>query len=265
MPILQPELLLYISAGALVGFAVGLTGVGGGSLMTPILLLFGFPPQVAIGTDLLYASITKSSGMVMHARRQNVDWTIMKRMAAGSIPAALLTAGALWLLSSNADDYAPLLTTALGITLIVTALVLLFKRRLQRLVSHRPTGLLGSVQQQAGGWTVVMGVLLGVFVTLSSVGAGAIGTAVLLVLYPALAPIRVVGTDLAHAVPLTLIAGLGHLALGHVDLGLLIALLMGSLPAIYIGTHLGHRIPSHIMHPVLVTVLLALGIKYAVF
>ena len=116
MPILQPELLLYISAGALVGFAVGLTGVGGGSLMTPILLLLGFPPQVAIGTDLLYAAITKSSGMVMHARRRNVDWTIMKRMAAGSIPAALLTATAMWLLASDADDYAPLLTTALGIT-----------------------------------------------------------------------------------------------------------------------------------------------------
>ena len=261
MPILQPELLLYISAGALVGFAVGLTGVGGGSLMTPLLLLFGFPPQVAIGTDLLYAAVTKSSGMVMHARRRNVDWTIMKRMAAGSIPAALLTAAALWLLASDADDYAPLLTTALGITLIVTALVLLFKHRLQAIVNHRPSGLLGSAQHRAGVWTVAMGILLGVFVTLSSVGAGAIGTAVLLILYPA----RVVGTDLAHAVPLTLIAGLGHLALGHVDLSLLAALLMGSLPAIYIGTHVGHRVPNHIMHPVLVTVLLALGIKYAVF
>ncbi|MCK5887861.1 sulfite exporter TauE/SafE family protein [Alcanivorax jadensis] len=265
MPILQPELLLYIGAGALVGFAVGLTGVGGGSLMTPILLLFGFPPQVAIGTDLLYAGITKSSGMVMHARRGNVDWAIMKRMAAGSIPAALLVTATLWLLASSADDYAPLLTTALGITLIVTALVLLFKRRLQSWGTHHPAGVLGAAQQRAGAWTVAMGILLGVFVTLSSVGAGAIGTAVLLVLYPALAPIRIVGTDLAHAVPLTLIAGLGHLALGHVDPGLLVALLMGSLPAIYIGTHVGQRIPNHIMHPVLVTVLLALGVKYAVF
>ena len=110
-----------------------------------------------------------------------------------------------------------------------------------------------------------MGILLGIFVTLSSVGAGAIGTAVLLILYPALAPVKVVGTDLAHAVPLTLVAGLGHLALGHVDPGLLLALLMGSLPAIYIGTHVGHRVPGHIMHPLLVTVLLALGVKYAVF
>ncbi|KZX63754.1 hypothetical protein A3724_05885 [Alcanivorax sp. HI0033] len=265
MPLLQPELLLYIGAGALVGFAVGLTGVGGGSLMTPLLLLFGFPPQVAIGTDLLYAAITKSSGMVMHARRGNVDWTILKRMAAGSIPAALLTATALWLLASDAGDYAPLLTTALGITLIVTALVLLFKHRLQALAKPQSASIMGSVQQRAGAWTVVMGILLGVFVTLSSVGAGAIGTAVLLILYPALAPVKVVGTDLAHAVPLTLVAGLGHLALGHVDPGLLLALLMGSLPAIYIGTHVGHRVPGHIMHPLLVTVLLALGVKYAVF
>lgn len=233
--------------------------------MTPLLLLFGFPPQVAIGTDLLYAAITKSSGMVMHARRGNVDWTILKRMAAGSIPAALLTATALWLLASDTGDYAPLLTTALGITLIVTALVLLFKPRLQAMANTQSASLMGSVQQRAGAWTVAMGILLGVFVTLSSVGAGAIGTAVLRILYPALAPVRVVGTDLAHAVPLTLVAGLGHLALGHVDLNLLLALLMGSLPAIYIGTHVGHRVPSHIMHPLLVTVLLALGVKYAVF
>ncbi len=264
MPILQPELLLYIGAGALVGFAVGLTGVGGGSLMTPLLLLFGFPPHVAIGTDLLYASVTKSSGMIMHARRHNVDWTIMRRMAIGSLPAALLTAATLWALSSDASAYAPVLTTALGVTLIVTALVLFFKHRLQARASLRK-GLLGTMQKHPAGWTVAMGIVLGVFVTLSSVGAGAIGTAVLLVLYPALAPIRVVGTDLAHAVPLTLIAGLGHLALGHVDLSLLVALLAGSLPAIYMGTHLGHRIPNRIMHPVLVTVLLALGIKYAVF
>lgn len=177
----------------------------------------------------------------------------------------MLTAATLWLLASDAGDYAPLLTTALGITLIVTALVLLFKHRLQALANPQSASFMGSVQQRAGAWTVAMGILLGVFVTLSSVGAGAIGTAVLLILYPALAPVKVVGTDLAHAVPLTLVAGLGHLALGHVDPGLLLALLMGSLPAIYIGTHVGHRVPSHIMHPLLVTVLLALGVKYAVF
>lgn len=259
------ELLLYIAAGALVGFAVGLTGVGGGSLMTPLLLLFGFPPHVAIGTDLLYASITKSSGIYMHQKRGTIRWRVMGLLALGSIPAAALTTLLLATVFGDAREYASLLTTSLGVMLIITATVLLFKRRIQIKSHEGSSPLLRSVQHHRAAWTVAMGLVLGALVTLSSVGAGAIGTALLLVLYPRLAPVQVVGTDLAHAVPLTLVAGLGHLFLGHVDFKLLTALLIGSLPAIWAGTHLGTRLPDRVLHPILVTVLLALGVKYAVF
>lgn len=259
------EFLLYIAAGALVGLAVGVTGVGGGSLMTPLLLLFGFPPHVAIGTDLLYAAITKSSGMYMHARRHTVQWRVVGLMAAGSLPAAGLTALLLATVFTDADEYGGLLTTSLGVMLIMTASVLVFKGRIQKRSLDGDSAFLTSIQHHQGVWTLVMGLVLGVLVTLSSVGAGAIGTAVLLMLYPHLPPIRIVGTDLAHAVPLTLLAGLGHLFLGHVDLKLLGALLIGSLPAIWVGTHLGTRLPDRVLHPILVTVLLGLGIKYAVF
>ncbi|MDX1804136.1 MAG: sulfite exporter TauE/SafE family protein [Alcanivorax sp.] len=262
MELLSPHLLLYIATGSVVGLAVGLTGVGGGSLMTPLLLLFGFPPQTAIGTDLLYAAITKSSGMAMHARRSNVDWTIVGRMAAGSLPAAGLTALLLGTLFSGALQYRALLTTSLGVMLILTAAVLLLRTRLQRLALDGRSRL-AALQKHTALWTLITGAALGCLVTLSSVGAGAIGTALLLILYPQLKSIRVVGTDLAHAVPLTLAAGLGHLALGHVNYPLLAALLIGSLPAIYIGTQLGNRLPDRLLQPILVTVLLGLGVKYA--
>ncbi len=259
------EFLLYIAAGAAVGFAVGLTGVGGGSLMTPMLLMFGFPPQVAVGTDLLYAAITKSTGIVMHAQRRTIRWRIVLLMGAGSLPAALATT---WLLSrffSSANDYASLLTTTLGVMLIFTAAVLLFRGRLQQSAHLGSNPVLGSLQHHRAAWTLVIGVVLGVLVTLSSVGAGAIGAAILLVLYPRLPSVQVVGTDLAHAVPLTLVAGIGHLLLGHVDWKLLAALLIGSIPAIYLGTRAGERLPDRILHPILVTLLMALGLKYALF
>jgi uncharacterized membrane protein YfcA len=259
------SLLLYIATGAAVGFAIGLTGVGGGSLMTPLLLLFGFPPQTAIGTDLLYASITKASGVYLHAKRHNVDWTTVGTLAAGSLPASILTSLLLALLGNQNHDYRPLLTASLGIMLIATASVLLFRRRLHQHASQGTHPALRKLQQHSRTATFLMGIALGVLVTLSSVGAGAFGTAMLLVLYPAFSSIRVVGTDLAHAVPLTLVGGLGHLWLGHVDIELLASLLIGSLPAIYIGTHLGHRLPDKLLHPLLAVTLMLLGIKYAFF
>ncbi|MBQ0753594.1 MAG: sulfite exporter TauE/SafE family protein [Gammaproteobacteria bacterium] len=256
---------LYVLAGAVVGFAVGLTGVGGGSLMTPLLLLFGFPPQVAVGTDLLYASITKSTGIYMHAKRTTIRWRIVALMAAGSLPAALATT---WLLASvfrHAEEYASILTTSLGIMLVITSVVLMFRGRIQQKSHENSSPVLISLQQHKAVWTIVMGVILGVLVTLSSVGAGAIGTAVLLILYPRLPSVHIVGTDLAHAVPLTLVAGIGHLFLGHVNWELLAALLVGSVPAIYVGTHAGAKMPDKILQPILVTVLMALGLKYAIF
>ncbi|MBU6950538.1 MULTISPECIES: sulfite exporter TauE/SafE family protein [unclassified Hahella] len=255
------EILLYIVAGAGVGFLVGLTGVGGGSLMTPLLILFGFPAHTAIGTDLLYAAITKSGGVVTHARSGTVNWKLAATLGAGSIPASIITTQVLAHYFPHPEAYKHLLTTSLGLMLIVTAAVLLFKDRLLRASS----GATVMSDERRAGVTVFMGVILGVFVTLSSVGAGAIGTALLMLLYPALSSSRVVGTDLAHAVPLTFIAGLGHMQLGNIDYYLLGSLLIGSLPAIHFGTALAKRMPSAVLRPALASMLLIIGVKYAFF
>ncbi len=255
------DVLLYILAGAGVGFAVGLTGIGGGSLMTPLLLLFGFPAPTAIGTDLMYAAITKTGGIVAHHKQKTIDWKIVWELAAGSIPASLFT---IWLLSNwfnNSAAYSSILTSSLGFMLIMTALIILCRNKFVH--SSQTEGMVHWLQNRAAYVTFVMGFLLGVLVTLSSVGAGAFGTAVLLILYPALAPIRVVGTDLAHAVPLTLVAGFGHLFLGNVDFVLLGTLIVGSLPAIHLGAKVGQRLPAVLLQRLLALVLLVMGIRYA--
>ncbi|MEE4299596.1 MAG: sulfite exporter TauE/SafE family protein [Pseudomonadales bacterium] len=258
------DLLLYVIAGASVGFAIGVTGVGGGSLMTPLLLLFGFPLHVAIGTDLLYAAVTKAGGMAAHARQRSVDWHLVTLLALGSIPASVLTVWALHDLFGAPDAYAPLLTTALGAMLMLTALSILLRDRLQALAPAQ-SRVRARLDEHAGLLTLLMGLLLGVCVTLSSVGAGAFGAAVLMALYPALRAVRIVGTDIAHAVPLTLIAGLGHLALGNVDFTLLGALLVGSLPAIWLGSRVAERLPDRVMRPILATLLAGLGVRFALF
>lgn len=259
------DFYLYIIAGASVGFAVGLTGVGGGSLMTPILLMFGFPPHIAVGTDLLYAAVTKSGGVIAHHRQGTIRWRVALLLGAGSIPASLLTVYVLHgYFQNNSESYGHLLTSSLGFMLILTALVIIFKGRLKD-PNASPGPAQTWMQQRAAPLTVVMGALLGVMVTLSSVGAGAIGTAVLLILYTRLPPIQIIGTDLLHAVPLTLVAGLGHLFLGNVDFYLLGSLLVGSLPAIFAGTWVGTRIPAKFLQPLLASVLLLIGCKYAFF
>jgi len=257
------DLLYYIIAGASVGLAIGLTGVGGGSLMTPILLMFGFPPHIAIGTDLLYASITKSGGVLMHQKQKTIDWSIMAKLAAGSIPASAITVILLNIYFKDVNEYSQILTTSLGFMLILTALVLIFKRRIQEHQLEKSVPVLVNFQHHAGLVTILMGIVLGVLVTLSSVGAGAFGTAVLMVLYPSLSSIKIIGTDLSHAVPLTLIAGIGHLFLGHIDFVLLGSLLIGSLPAIYVGTRLGRKLPENVLQPILASALLLLGLKFA--
>ncbi|WP_411745695.1 sulfite exporter TauE/SafE family protein [Reinekea sp.] len=256
------EIILFVMAGAAVGLIVGMTGVGGGALMTPILLLFGFPPHIAIGTDLWYAALTKSTGLYSHHKMDNVRWRIAISMAAGSLPAAILTGVALTFWFGSSEAYSHILTTALGFMLILTATVILFKKKLALVfftnpitdTEHHPTFKL---------WLV--GSILGVLVTLSSVGAGAIGTAVLLLLYPKILPSHIVGTDIAHAVPLTLVAGFVHLHLGNVDFTLLGSLLIGSIPAIHFGSKLTKRIPTTVLQPILAWFLLGLGLKYAVF
>jgi len=260
------DFLLYILSGAFVGLVVGLTGVGGGSLMTPLLILFGIPYNVAIGTDLLYAAATKSSGIIAHSRQNSVQWRLVGYLAAGSIPASIITVILLDQVFTNADEYKDILTTSLGIMLIFTAVVILFKRFL-RDSSDRPHGPIGSFfQVNATKVTFIAGIFLGVFVTLSSVGAGAFCAALLMTLYPRLPALHIVGTDIAHAVPLTLIAGLSHLfLLGNVDLVLLASLLIGSLPAIHVGTKLAAKIPSQVLQPTLAFLLLGIGLKFTMF
>lgn len=252
------DFIWYIVAGAAVGLAVGITGVGGGSLMTPLLLLFGFPPHIAVGTDLMYAGIAKSTGVVMHAKRGNVNWKIVFAMASGSIPASLAT---VWALSQfhKPDHYQEILTGTLGVMLIATAIVILFRNKLIKTLNV-------NIKEDQGTRIIfVSGLILGVFVTLTSVGAGALGTAIMMILFPIMRAKNIVGTDLAHAVPLTLVAGTGHLFLGNVDYTLLAALLIGSIPTIYIGTRIASHVPNHILQPVLATALLAFGTKYLFF
>ncbi len=262
------EILLYALAGGSVGFIIGMTGVGGGSLMTPILLAFCFKPAVAVGTDLLYAAITKAGGVLTHNRQNSIEWPIVARMASGSLPASLLTMFFLKHLQENGIDYSNVLTTALGIMLILTSMVLLFRTWLlhERHELADDDSKIGLFERRhAPQLTVVMGVALGVLVTLSSVGAGAFGAAVLMILYPRMAMIRIIGTDLAHAVPLTAIAGIGHWHLGNVDYMLLVSLLIGSMPGIWMGSKLAYRIPEKIMQQIMALVLLALGLKYTLF
>lgn len=271
------ELAMYAGAGAFVGFVVGMTGVGGGSLMTPILVsVFGVKMAVAVGTDLLYAAITKSNGVFSHARQNTVEWGVVKRMLLGSVPASLITSLCLFQLSESGVQYEQYLTVVLGVMLMLTACVLLFKSRLtQKAASSASAHLIPS--RTIAHLTTVSGVALGVLVTLSSVGAGAFGAALLMIMYPKLSAIKIIGTDLAHAVPLTLIAGVGHLfhsadpalvgatsglRVGNVDFQLLAGLLVGSLPAIWLGTKCANRVPDEWMRPAMACVLLLLGIKY---
>ncbi len=260
------EFLLYITSGALVGLVIGLTGIGGGSLMTPLLLMFGIPPHVAVGTDLLYASITKASGVVSHHKQKSIRWEITWLLALGSIPAALITGFILYSYFNDFKQYTGVITTSLGVMLIITASMLIFRKKLQVFSQHQADLKQTSwLQKNKAALTVAMGVLLGVFVTLSSVGAGAIGTAILLVLYPHLRSINIIGTDLAHAVPLTMIGGLIHLSLGNVNFSLLGALLIGSIPAIHLGSKLGTKLPESVLRTVLASLLMGLGAKYVFF
>lgn len=260
------EFLLYVMSGALVGLVVGITGIGGGSLMTPLLLLFGIPPHIAVGTDLLYAAITKASGVVAHHRQKTINWSITLLMVAGSIPTAIITGIILSAYFEDYQHYTGIITASLGVMLVITATLLLFRKKIQLIAEHQSNlNKTSWIQSHRMLLTVIMGIVLGVFVTLSSVGAGAIGTVVLLILYPYLRSIQIVGTDLAHAVPLTLVGGLVHLSLGNVDYGLLGALLIGSIPAIHLGSKIGSRLPENILRNVLAGLLMILGIKYIIF
>ncbi|RDL18712.1 hypothetical protein DEU51_109147 [Pseudomonas jessenii] len=252
-----------VIAGLVVGFIVGMTGVGGGSLMTPILLWFGINPATAVGTDLLYAAITKSSGVIVHKKNKNIDWAITGWLTLGSVPAVVMTLWFLSTLHTAPDAMNAIIKQALGFVLFATALAIFFKKRLLEFAHKRAGGNYNPSGSRLNVMTVITGLILGTMVALTSIGAGALGTVALFILYPLLPTRRLVGTEIAHAVPLTLVAGLGHASMGNMDWSVLGFLLIGSLPGIWLGSHLTGRISDEVLRPCLATMLVLIGYKLA--
>lgn len=252
---------LFSLSGFVVGLLVGMTGVGGGSLMTPLLiLLFGVHPATAVGTDLLYAAATKTGGSLVHGLARSIDWRVVRLLAAGSVPATIATIAFLSRLDLDSAAAGSLITFVMSFALFVTAFVLIFGGPLIALYRSRVEAL---DTRHTAISTVLVGAVLGVLVTISSVGAGAIGVVALVLLYPQLPMSRIVGSDIAHAVPLTLIAGSGHWLMGSVDWQIIGSLLAGSLPGIFIGSYFAVRIPERALKLVLASVLLVVASRMA--
>jgi uncharacterized protein len=253
---------IYSLAGFAVGLLVGLTGVGGGSLMTPILiLLFGIHPAAAVGTDLLYAAATKTAGSLVHGYNRTVDWRVVGRLATGSVPATVLTIAALSFVNLNGPLARELIAGLLTIALFLTAMTLVFR---ERIVDRYAVRIGQLSEQRVASLTIAVGAVLGVLVSISSVGAGAIGVTALILLYPKLPTARIVGSDIAHAVPLTLVAGMGHWWLGSIDLHLLIPLLLGSVPGIVLGSYTAARVPEITLRVLLAGTLVVVASKLAI-
>lgn len=256
--------IAFIFAGFIVGIVVGLTGVGGGSLMTPILIfVFGVKPYLAVGTDLLFAAFTKMGGTVKMARSGLVPWRVVLHLSAGSIPAALLT---LWVLKTKGaanPEIQHLMTTTLGIALLLTAAATLYKALRGKSAPIRISAGQETQATTPRHWSLplLFGALIGTLVSITSVGAGAIGVTVLMVLYPLLPLPRIVAADVAYAVPLTLVAGAGHATLGSVDWSMLSLLLAGSLPGIWLGSHFMTRVPERVIRSLLSVLLAYAGTK----
>jgi uncharacterized membrane protein YfcA len=254
--------LVMSAAGFGVGVVVGLTGIGGGALMTPVLVLaFGVAPHTAVGTDLVFACITKLFGVLAHGRRGTVDWLVVGRLAAGSLPAAALMM--LWLAWAESSPLrAGVIMRVLGLALLLTSGGLLLRRRLHEVGKRLRTATPAHFKRAQAPLTVVAGFVVGALVALTSVGAGALATVALVYLYPyRLSPAKLVGTDLAHAIPLTLIAGAGHLALGNIELGLLGSLLLGSIPGILVGSMFSARAPEAVVRYAMAAVLVVVALR----
>lgn len=256
--------IAFILAGFAVGLIIGLTGVGGGSLMTPILIFFfGVKPYMAVGTDLLFAAFTKMGGTLSLARQRLVPWRVVGQLCAGSIPASLITLAVLHRLGPASPEVQKLMTTTLGMALLLTAAAMLYKavrgKQLPRSLAHGEE--LAAMQARHWSLPLLFGAVIGTLVTLTSVGAGAIGVTVLLVLFPLLPLHRIVAADIAYAVPLTLVAGMGHASLGSVDWPLLAKLLAGSLPGIWIGSRLMRHTPDRVIRSILSVLLAWAGTK----
>lgn len=249
---------LYALSGFAVGLLVGMTGVGGGALMTPLLiLLFGVHPATAVGTDLLSAAVTKTAGSIVHGLARSIDWRVVRRLAMGSVPATLITLGFLAVLNQS-EAARSLITVILSAVLLLTAAVLVFRGSIVRFYRSRLPTL---DDRRTATATIIVGAILGVLVTISSVGAGAVGVCVLLILYPKLPMARIVGSDIAHAVPLTLVAGMGHWIIGTVDWHIVGLLLAGSLPGIVLGSYMAVRVPETVLRAILACTLTVLSIR----
>ena len=250
---------IFSVSGFVVGVMVGFTGVGGGSLMTPLLVLaFGIHPATAVGTDLLYAGLTKITGTAVHGFNGAIDWKVVRRLALGSVPAASLTLLGLAHFGIDAQGAGATISTILGLALLLTAGALFLRKWLLA----RLAGFFGSrTETEISALTTLLGALLGVLVSISSVGAGAIGVTALALLHPKMPTVRIVGSDIAHAVPLTLIAGAGHWWIGSVDFPLLASLLVGSIPGIMIGSHFANRVSDRVLRPLLAGTLALIGAR----
>jgi len=252
--------LSYMVSGFAVGLLVGLTGVGGGSLMTPVLtLLFGVSPTVAVGTDLAFASVTKIAGTAAHRSKGNVQWAVVRRLCAGALPAALLTTVALKHFGGLGPQAAHIIRYSIAGSVFLTVIALMFRTRLQHWMTQHPNRQLHGGKLVAA--TIVSGAILGTLVTISSIGAGAIGATILVLLYPRLTPAEIAGTDIAYAVPLTALAALGHWWLGSIDWVLLATLLLGSVPGITLGSLASRAIPEKILRVLLATMLTTVAVK----
>ena len=252
--------LTYVISGFAVGVLVGLTGVGGGSLMTPLLtLMFGVSPTVAVGTDLAFASTTKAAGTFAHRLRGTVRWNIVRLLCLGALPAALFATLGLKYFGALDKEIAQIIRYSIACSVLLTVVALLFRGRMQKWVAAHPEKQLQGTTLAAA--TVLVGAVLGTLVTISSIGAGAIGATILVLLYPRLSPAEIAGTDIAYAVPLTAIAAFGHWWLGSIDWELLATLLLGSVPGITIGSLAARAIPEKILRGLLATTLTAVAAK----
>jgi uncharacterized membrane protein YfcA len=252
--------LTYVVSGFAVGLLVGLTGVGGGSLMTPLLtLMFGINPAVAVGTDLAFASITKTAGTFAHRIKNNVHWDIVKLLCIGAIPAALMATLALNYFGALDKHMGQIIRYAIAFSVLLTVVAIIFRSRMQKWVATHPERQLQG--RKLAIVTIVCGAILGTLVTISSIGAGAIGATLLVLLYPRLSPAEIAGTDIAYAVPLTAVAAFGHWWLGSINWELLAMLLLGSVPGITIGSLAARSVPEKFLRGLLATTLTGVAAK----
>lgn len=253
-------LLSYVVSGFAVGLLVGMTGVGGGSLMTPLLtLLFGVPPSVAVGTDLAFASITKTAGTITHRVRGTVRWDIVRHLCMGALPAAVAAALALKHFGALNAEIGQMIRYSIAGSVLLTVTALLFRKQMMAWVTAKPSRQLQGRALTIA--TIVSGLVLGTLVTISSIGAGAIGATILVMLYPKLTPAEVAGTDIAYAVPLTAIAAFGHWWLGSIDWTLLLTLLIGSVPGITLGAFAARAVPERFLRALLAVTLTTVAAK----